>query len=100
MRSKSSLEGLDRIAKDMTHCDICRGRPSGGSGFLLKIQAHFAKFLRPFEQPAPLTKTLGKNVLLSRAFADFVHSDFDLESVGEYPVRGFSHPIELFSYQG
>jgi len=47
-----------------------------------------------------LTKTLGRKVLLSRAFADFVHSDFDLERVGEHPVRGFSHPIELFSYQG
>jgi hypothetical protein len=29
---------------------------------------------------------------LSRAFADFVESDFDLEHVGEYPVRGFSEP--------
>jgi len=47
-----------------------------------------------------LTKQLGKNVLLSRAFADFVHSDFDLERVGEYPVRGFSHPIEVLSYHG
>jgi adenylate cyclase len=46
-----------------------------------------------------LTKQLGKNVLLSRAFADFVQSDFNLERVGEYPVRGFSHPIELFSYR-
>jgi adenylate cyclase len=45
-----------------------------------------------------LTKQLGKNVLFSRAFADFVQNDFDLERVGEYPVRGFSHPIELFSY--
>jgi adenylate cyclase len=47
-----------------------------------------------------LTKQLGKNVLLSRAFADFVQNDFNLERVGEYPVRGFSHPIELFSYHG
>ena len=47
-----------------------------------------------------LTKQLGKNVLLSRAFADFVHSDFNLERVGEYPVRGFSHPIEVLSYHG
>jgi len=46
-----------------------------------------------------LTKQLGKNVLLSRAFADFVQSDFNLERVGEYPVRGFSHQIELFSYR-
>src|ERR1700751_3969462 len=45
-----------------------------------------------------LTKQLGKTVLLSRAFADFVESDFDLERVGEYPVRGFSDPIELFAY--
>ena len=46
-----------------------------------------------------LTKQLGKNVLLSRAFADFVQSDYNLERVGEYPVRGFSHQIELFSYR-
>jgi adenylate cyclase len=47
-----------------------------------------------------LTKQLGRTVLLSRAFADFVNSDFDLERVGEYPVRGFSDPIELFAYHG
>jgi len=47
-----------------------------------------------------LTKQLGRPVLLSRAFADFVESDFDLERVGEYPVRGFSDPIELFAYHG
>src|SRR5215475_5129098 len=46
------------------------------------------------------TKQLGRTVLLSRAFADFVVSDFDLERVGEYPVRGFSDPIELFAYNG
>jgi adenylate cyclase len=45
-----------------------------------------------------LTKQLGRPVLLSRAFADFVQDDFDLERVGDYPVRGFSHPIELFAY--
>jgi adenylate cyclase len=47
-----------------------------------------------------LTKQLGRTVLLSRAFADFVESDFELERVGEYPVRGFSDPIELFAYHG
>jgi adenylate cyclase len=47
-----------------------------------------------------LTKQLGKPVLLSRAFADFVEGDFDLERVGEYPVRGFNDPIELFAYHG
>jgi len=47
-----------------------------------------------------LTKQLGKTVLLSRAFADFVKRDFDLERVGEYPVRGFSEPVELFAYHG
>jgi adenylate cyclase len=47
-----------------------------------------------------LTKQLGRTVLLSRAFADFVEHDFDLERVGEYPVRGFNDPIELFAYQG
>jgi hypothetical protein len=46
-----------------------------------------------------LTKQLRKTVL-SRAFTDFVESDFDLERVGEYPVRGFSDPIELFAYHG
>jgi len=47
-----------------------------------------------------LTKQLGKTVLLSRTFADLVERDFDLERVGEYPVRGFSDPIELFAYHG
>jgi adenylate cyclase len=46
------------------------------------------------------TKQVGKPVLLSRAFADFVKGDFDLERVGEYPVRGFNDPIELFAYHG
>jgi adenylate cyclase len=47
-----------------------------------------------------LTKQLGKPVLLSRAFADLVASDFELEHVGEHSVRGFSDPIELFAYHG
>lgn len=47
-----------------------------------------------------LTKQVGKNVLLSHAFADLVKSDFDLERVGEYPLRGFNDPVELFAYHG
>ena len=47
-----------------------------------------------------LTKQLGRAVLLSRAFADFVESDFDPERVDEYPVRRFNDPIELFAYHG
>jgi adenylate cyclase len=47
-----------------------------------------------------LTKQLGKPVLLSRAFADFVERDFALEHVGEHSVRGFSVSIELFAYHG
>ncbi len=47
-----------------------------------------------------LTKQLGRTVLLSRAFADFVKAEVDLERVGEYPVRGFNDPIELFAYHG
>ena len=47
-----------------------------------------------------LTKQLGRTVLLSRAFADFVNDDFALERVGEYPVRGFNDPIEIFAYHG
>jgi adenylate cyclase len=47
-----------------------------------------------------LTKQLGRTVLLSRAFADFVESDFELEHVGEHRVRGFNDPIELFAYNG
>jgi adenylate cyclase len=47
-----------------------------------------------------LTKQVGRPVLLSRAFADFVKGEFELEPVGEYPVRGFSEPIELFAYHG
>jgi adenylate cyclase len=47
-----------------------------------------------------LTKQVGKPVLLSHAFADLVKNEFELERVGEYPVRGFNDPIELFAYQG
>jgi adenylate cyclase len=47
-----------------------------------------------------LTKQLDRKVLLSRAFADLVQGDFDLEHVGEHAVRGFSEPIELFAYHG
>jgi adenylate cyclase len=47
-----------------------------------------------------LTKQIGKPVLLSRAFADLVAGEFKLERVGEYPVRGFHEPIELFAYEG
>ncbi|MCA6123538.1 adenylate/guanylate cyclase domain-containing protein [Bradyrhizobium sp. WSM 1704] len=47
-----------------------------------------------------LTKQLKRNVLLSRAFADFVEGEFKLEHVGEHPVRGFSEPIELFAFNG
>ncbi|WP_316175429.1 MULTISPECIES: adenylate/guanylate cyclase domain-containing protein [unclassified Bradyrhizobium] len=47
-----------------------------------------------------LTKQVGKPVLLSRAFADLVKDEFALERVGEYPVRGFAEPIELFAYRG
>ena len=47
-----------------------------------------------------LTKQLGRPVLLSRAFADSVGSEFALERVGEYPVRGFNDPIEMFAYNG
>lgn len=47
-----------------------------------------------------LTKQLGRKVLLSRAFADFVKDDFELERVGEHPVRGFNDPIELFAFEG
>jgi len=47
-----------------------------------------------------LTKQLGRAVLLSRAFAELVRAEFDLERVGEYPVRGFNDPIELFAFHG
>lgn len=45
-----------------------------------------------------LTKQLGKTVLLSRAFAELVEPEFELEHVGQHTVRGFSEPIELFAY--
>jgi adenylate cyclase len=45
-----------------------------------------------------LTKELGRPVLLSRAFADLVEGEFDLERVGKYPVRGFNDKIELFAF--
>jgi len=47
-----------------------------------------------------LTKQVGKKVILSQAFADLVKGDFELERVGEFPVRGFNEPVELFSYHG
>ena len=47
-----------------------------------------------------LTKQLGRTVLLSRSFANFVEREFDLERVGEYRVRGFNDPVELFAYHG
>ena len=46
-----------------------------------------------------LTKQLGKPVLLSHAFAELVKNEFELERVGEFPVRGFNDSIELFAYQ-
>ncbi|ULK95860.1 adenylate/guanylate cyclase domain-containing protein [Bradyrhizobium sp. I71] len=45
-----------------------------------------------------LTKTIGKKVLLSRAFAELVEKEFALEHVGQHAVRGFSEPIDLFAY--
>jgi adenylate cyclase len=47
-----------------------------------------------------LTKQLGRTVILSRAFADAVAGEFELERIGEHPVRGFSEPVELFAYHG
>lgn len=47
-----------------------------------------------------LTKQLGRTVLLSRAFAELVEPQFELERVGLHEVRGFSDPIELFAYHG
>jgi adenylate cyclase len=47
-----------------------------------------------------MTKQLGRTVLLSRAFADLVRNDFELERVGEHSLRGFSEPVELFAYHG
>lgn len=47
-----------------------------------------------------LTKQLGRTVLLSRAFAELVKGDVELERIGEHPVRGFSEPVELFAYHG
>ncbi|WP_440637616.1 adenylate/guanylate cyclase domain-containing protein [Bradyrhizobium sp. PUT101] len=45
-----------------------------------------------------LTKTIGKKVLLSRAFAELVEKQFALEHVGQHAVRGFNEPIDLFAY--
>ena len=47
-----------------------------------------------------LTKQLGRPVLLSRAFAELVETQFELEHVGRHEVRGFSDPIELFAFHG
>ncbi len=45
-----------------------------------------------------LTKTLGRNVLLSRDFAELVEKEFALEHVGRHEVRGFNASIELYAY--
>ena len=45
-------------------------------------------------------RSLGFEVPLSCASAHFVESEFDLDRIGEHPVRGFSNPIELFAYHG
>lgn len=47
-----------------------------------------------------MTKQLGRPVLLSRAFAELVEPQFELEHVGRHEVRGFSDPIELFAFHG
>ncbi|WP_441234085.1 adenylate/guanylate cyclase domain-containing protein [Bradyrhizobium sp. 930_D9_N1_4] len=47
-----------------------------------------------------LTKQVGRPVLLSRDFAEQVEPAFELEHVGQYEVRGFSDPIELFAFHG
>lgn len=47
-----------------------------------------------------LTKQIGRNVVLSRDFAELVQPKFELERVGKYEVRGFSDPIELFALPG
>lgn len=47
-----------------------------------------------------LTKQLGRPVLLSRAFADLVAKEFELEHVGRHAVRGFNEPIELYAFPG
>src|SRR5256885_6936480 len=47
-----------------------------------------------------LTQQLGRTVLMSRAFADFVASAFDLERRGENSVRRLTDPIELFAFHG
>lgn len=47
-----------------------------------------------------LTKQVGRPVLLSRDFAELVERKSELERVGEYEVRGFSDPIELFAFHG
>jgi adenylate cyclase len=44
-----------------------------------------------------ITKQVGRTVLFSREFSNLVERDVDLESLGDYHVRGFDDPIELFS---
>ena len=44
------------------------------------------------------TKQLGRSVVMSRAFADQVRGEFNIESVGKHSVRGFNDPVELFAY--
>jgi len=48
-----------------------------------------------------LTKQLGRTVLLSRAFADFVESDFDLERVGDSEIQDYDGKLKyrIFWYK-
>jgi len=46
-----------------------------------------------------LTKHVNRKVLVSRAFADLAGPASGLHSLGVYPVKGLSEPIEVFALQ-
>jgi adenylate cyclase len=47
-----------------------------------------------------LTKTVGRPVLLSRAFADRANMPSAFESLGSFPLRGFGDEMEVFGLAG
>jgi adenylate cyclase len=47
-----------------------------------------------------LTKSVKRQVLLSRTFAEMAGCRHRLESLGSYPLRGHGEPVEVFAFSG
>ncbi len=44
-----------------------------------------------------LTKEIKRPVLFSRAFTKMVEGEFELESLGSFPLRGLGEPVDVFT---